>query len=130
MAEQSKQGTYTGRLPSVKTGSGKGSARSVTTPPPLGTRVLPVSKIAPMEAASKNTGETPAALLAILVALKDYQEVMRQCPQSWITSSKGKIYMCIEAVGGRLVLVNGVPHLDGVPVSAILEKSEVPTEQK
>jgi hypothetical protein len=74
-----------------------------------------------------NTGENPAALLAILVSLGDFLEVMKHCQRSWITSSNGKIYMCIEANGGRLVLANGVPHLDGVPVSAILEANkEVP----
>lgn len=119
MAEQSKPGKSTGISRYTGTGKGsKGYRPNDTTQTVMVKRGQPLSNTAHIPEGLPPTG---SALLAIIVALQDFQEVMKTSPRSWITSSNGKIYMCIESTG-RLAIVDGKPYLDAVPVDMLLEK--------
>ena len=126
MDKPSKRATSTGNLPSIRTGKGStASAPETTILPSLTGKISPKSKTAPILEGSLNTGKSNNANhLAVMIAIQDFMTVKKRLPLSWIGSSKGKIFMCIDGAGtGKYSIADGKICYEGFPVEDILEKT-------
>jgi hypothetical protein len=121
MDEQSKLEKSTGYSLPTKTGKESDSAPVEFTESKEGS---PVLSDAPSKGGSLiSTVEVSASnLLAIQVMMGDFKALKDQLPQSWQTSSKGKIYWCADMPGHKLSVVGGNLLVDGVPVDSWLKK--------
>jgi hypothetical protein len=126
MEKPLKQAKPTGILQSIRTANASTALAQNGTHQRLSSMTAqPESKNAPILEGLQNTGKSNnAAHLAVTIALQDFSAVKKLLPLSWMASSNGKVYICVDAGNtGKYQIEDGKLLFDGFPVDQILEKA-------
>jgi hypothetical protein len=121
MEDGSKQGKSTGYIPPIKMANADASAPVEST---AKNETSPVyqNALTRVESLISIPEVSPSEILAIQIILGDFKAVTAIMPKSWLASSNGKIYFCIQSTGHELSVRNGELLVDGNTGGSIMEK--------
>lgn len=122
MSEQSKREKSTGYSQHIQMGNEGVSAQQKSMEKSAESPILKNAHL--QEGLMNSTGDLSASnILAIQILMGDWIKLKQELPASRITSSNGKIYWCIEAIGHHLEILDGKLLVDGqsVDIEKLLE---------